>query len=171
MLVDLCYKVASMPGMYTGIRKIVQGVNYEIKELPEIDLEKIGYTKSKISQLIRNYFNQDEVDAAKIKLNSRRNSPHSSVALNTLGEKKDVRSQGHCIRSIIITQTPKWIEVDIIYRSTELIQKHTADYALIPLILDQLELPFKPRTYRLYFANCYLTALFAPLLFQYTGSY
>jgi hypothetical protein len=169
MLVDLCYKVAAHPqGLYTGVRKVVQGVTHEISELPAVDLAGLGYRGGKIAQLMRNYFNEEEVTAAKTKLAARRSSPHTSVALNTLGEKKDSRSQGHCIRSIIITQTPKWTEVDVIYRSTELIQKHTADYALLPIILGRLELAHKPRVYRLYFANCFLTALFAPILFQHT---
>jgi hypothetical protein len=169
MLVDLCEKVAThKEGLYTGVRKVVQGVTHEIIELPEVDLVQLGYRGGKVAQLMRNYFNQAEVDAARTKLAARRKSPHTSVALNTLGEKKDARSQGHCIRSIIITQTPKWTEVDVIYRSTELIQKHTADYALLPIILGQLELAHTPRIYRLYFANCFLTALFAPILFQHT---
>lgn len=168
MLVDLCYKVAAMPGIYTGVRKIVRGVSYELDSLPSVDLEQLGYRGGKIAQLMRNYFNQAEVDAARTKLAARRKSPHTSVALNTLGEQKDSRSQGHCIRSIIVTQTPKWTEVDVIYRSTELIQKHHADYALLPIILNQLELAHTPSVYRLYFANCFLTALFAPILFQHT---
>ena len=169
MLVDLCHKVAAHPqGIYTGVRKVVQGVSHEIHTLPEVDLTQLGYRGGKVAQLMRNYFNREEVEAAKTKLKARRSSPHTSVALNTLGEKKDTRSQGHCLRSIVITQTPKWTEVDILYRSTEVIQKHTADYALFPIILDQLELAHTPRVFRLYFANCFLTALFAPILFQRT---
>jgi hypothetical protein len=169
MLVDLCHKVAAHPqGIYTGVRKVVQGVSHEIHVLPEVDLAQLGYRGGKVAQLMRNYFNREEVEAAKTKLKARRSSPHTSVALNTLGEKKDTRSQGHCLRSIVITQTPKWTEVDILYRSTEVTQKHTADYALFPIILDQLELAHTPRIYRLYFANCFLTALFAPILFQHT---
>lgn len=169
MLVDLCHKVAAHPqGIYTGVRKVVQGVSHEILTLPEVDLAQLGYRGGKVAQLMRNYFNREEVGAAKTKLKARRSSPHTSVALNTLGEKKDTRSQGHCLRSIVITQTPKWTEVDILYRSTEVIQKHTADYALFPIILDQLELAHAPRVFRLYFANCFLTALFAPILFQHT---
>ncbi len=169
MLVDLCHKVAAHPqGIYTGIRKVVQGVSHEIHTLPQVDLAQLGYRGGKVAQLMRNYFNREEVEAAKTKLKARRSSPHTSVALNTLGEKKDSRSQGHCLRSIVITQTQKWTEVDILYRSTEVIQKHTADYALFPIILDQLELAHTPRVFRLYFANCFLTALFAPILFQHT---
>ena len=171
MLVDLCYRVAAIPqaeSTYTGVRKLVHGIHHGMSSLPVPDLEQLGYRGGKVKQLMRNYFNQEEVDAARAKLKARRSSPHTSVALNTLGEKKDSRSQGHCIRSVIITQTPKWTGVDILYRSTELIQKHTADYALLPIILDQLDLAHDPRYYNLYFANCFLTALFAPILFQHT---
>ena len=169
MLVDLCYAIAAAPNStYTGVRKIAHGIGHTLTDLPTPDLEQLGYRGGKVKQLMRNYFNQEEVDAARTKLKARRSSPHTSVALNTLGEKKDSRSQGHCIRSLIITQTPKWTGVDILYRSTELIQKHTADYALLPIILDQLDLAHDPRYYNLYFANCFLTALFAPILFQHT---
>jgi len=171
LLVELAYKVASVPqsqSIYTGVRKIVLGQTWSMPTLPVPDLEQLGYKGGKIKQLMRNYFNQEEVNAARTKLLARRSSPHTSIALNTVGEKKDTRSQGHCIRSIIITQTPKFTEVDVIYRSTELIQKHTADYALLPIILEQCGLAHTPRAYRLYFANCFLTALFAPILFQHT---
>ena len=171
MLVKLCYDVAAIPqaqAIYTGVRKIALGQTHQLKSLPVPDLEQLGYRGGKIRQLMRNYFNQEEVNAARTKLLARRSSPHTSIALNTVGEKKDTRSQGHCIRSLIITQTPKFTEVDVIYRSTEIIQKHTADYSLLPIILNQCGLAHVPRIYRLYFANCFLTALFAPILFQHT---
>lgn len=171
MLVEVCKNIIEVPAeksLYTGVRKVVQGISHELTEMPVPDLEQLGYRGGKIRQLMRNYFNQEELDAARVKLKARRSSPHTSVAINTLGEKKDSRSQGHCLRAVVITQTPKWTEVDIMYRSTEIIQKHTADYALFPLLLDQLELAHEPRVYRLYFANVFLTALFAPILFQHT---
>ena len=174
MLVDLCYKVAAMPAeqsLRTGVRKVVQGITHSITEFPEVNLAQLGYRgvgDGKIKQLMRNYWNQAEVDAAKIKLKARRASPHTSVALNTIGEKKDQRSQGFCMRSLVITQTPKWTEVDVIYRSTEVIQKFTADLVMLPKMLNSMELAHKPRVIRFYFANAFLTALFAPILFQHT---
>lgn len=176
MLVDLCYKVASVPpeqSLRTGVRKIVQGVTHSITEFPPVDLAQLGYRgvgDGKIKQLLRNYWNQAEVDAARVKLAARRKSPHTSVALNTIGEKKDTRSQGFCMRSVVITQTPKWTEIDIVYRSTEVIQKFTADLVMLPLMLESLELAHKPRIIRFYFANCFITALFAPILFQHTDA-
>ncbi len=171
MLVELIKQAAFKPqaeATYHGIRKIVNGLYYETNELPAPDMERLMYKEAKIRQLLRNYHNPGEIESARIKLQARRKSGHTSVAVSTLGAAKDSRSQGFCVRNIIITQTPKWTEVDVIWRSTELIQKNTADYALIPLILEQLELAHKPRKYRLYMANAFVTALFMPLLFQYT---
>lgn len=171
MITDLIYQAAAVPqsqSIYTGIRKIVRGLSYETQTLPTPDMEALMYKSAKIRQLMRNYHNPVEIEHARIKLEARRDSPHTSVAVATLGDAKDSRSQGFCLRQIIITQTPKKTEVDIIWRSTELIQKNTADFALIPLILAELELAHTPSVYRFYMANAYLTALFMPLLFRYT---
>lgn len=176
MLVDLAYKVASVPqsqSIYTGVRKIVQGLTHSITDFPPVDLNQLGYRgvgDGKIRQLLRNYWNEAEVEAAKIKLKARRSSPHTSIALNTLGERKDCRSQGACVRALVITQTAKVTEIDVLYRSTEVLQKFTADLVMLPRMLNSLELAHKPRIIRFYFANSFLTALFAPVLFQHTDA-
>jgi hypothetical protein len=154
--------------IYTGVRKIVCGFSHQVTELPQVDLEMLGYRGGKIRQLLRNYHNEGEIQSAKVKLKARRASEHTSVAVSTLGSAKDSRSQGFCLRNIIITQTPKQTEVDVVWRSTEFIQKNTADYALLPLILEQLDLAHRPLTYRFYMANGFVTALFMPLLFVHT---
>jgi len=169
LLVELAYKVASVPqsqSIYTGVRKIVQGMTFETDSLPEVDLSSLGYRgvgDGKIRQLIRNYWNQDHIDAALTKLKARRDSPHTSVAVSCEGEKKSTKSQGFCLRSVIITQTPKKLEADIVYRSTEVIQKFTADLVLLPKIFEALEV--KPQKIRFYFANAFLSALYFPSLF------
>ena len=61
MLVDLCKHVATLPGIYTGVRKVVQGVSWSLQELPEADLSQLGYRGGKMAQLMRNYFNLAEV--------------------------------------------------------------------------------------------------------------
>ena len=168
MLIDLIRKVSFMPhdaGIYNGVRKIVRGVTHRVTTLPIPNLEMLGYKEAKIRQLLRNYYNEGEISSAKKKLQVRRAASHTSVSISTLGGAKDSRSQGFCIRNLIITQTPKFTEVDIIWRSTELIQKNTADYALIPLILQDLDIAHEPSVYRMYFGNAYVTALFMPLLF------
>ena len=172
MLVDLCKKVIALPGIYTGVRKIVNGVTHEvIGDLPQVNLAQLGYRgtgEGKIKQLMRNYWNQDHIDAARIKLKARKDSPHTSVAVSCEGEKKSTRSQGFCLRSVIITQTPKKLEADIVYRSTEVIQKFTADLLLLPKIFDAIEV--KPQKVRFYFANAFLSALYFPSLFQNTDA-
>jgi len=62
MLVDLCYEVAAIPqaqSLYTGVRKVVQGITYEMSTLPKVDLAQLGYRGGKVAQLMRNYFNQE----------------------------------------------------------------------------------------------------------------
>lgn len=170
MLVDLCHKVAAHPqGIYTGVRKVVQGVSHEIHTLPEVDLAQLGYRgtgQGKIKQLMRNYWNQGHIDSGRQKLMARKDSPHTSVAVSCEGEKKSTRSQGFCLRSVIITQTPKKVEADIIYRSTEVIQKFSADLLLLPKIFEAMEV--KPQKIRFYFANAFLSALYFPSLFLHT---
>lgn len=172
MLVELAYKIAAIPperSLRTGVRKVVQGITHEITEFPPVDLAQLGYRgvgDGKIKQLMRNYWNQEHIDSALIKLKARKDSPHTSVAVSCEGEKKSTKSQGFCLRTVIITQTPKKIEADVIYRSTEVIQKFTADLVLIPKIFEALEV--KPIVTRFYFANAFLSALYFPSLFQNT---
>lgn len=170
MLVGLCYKAAQVPSsasIYTGIRKIVRGLTYELKELPTPELSDLNYTKAKLSQLSRNYENPGEIATARTKLAARRSSPHTSVAVSTLGSAKDSRSQGFCLRQLVVTQTPKYTEIDVIWRSTELVQRNTADFLLIPELVKQLDLAHDPAVYRMYMANSYLTALTMPYLFKW----
>jgi len=85
MLVDLCHKVAAHPqGIYTGVRKVVQGVSHEIHALPKVDLAQLGYRgtgQGKIKQLMRNYWNQEHIDSGRQKLMARKVYPHISVAV------------------------------------------------------------------------------------------
>lgn len=170
MLTELCYKIASLPSdqsTYTGVRKVVQGVTFETASLPPVNLTQLGYRgvgDAKIKQLMRNYWNQDHIDAARTKLEVRRGSAHTAVAVSCEGEKKSTKSQGFCLRSVIITQTPKKLEADVIYRSTEVIQKFTADLVLLSKIFEALEV--NPQRIRFYFANAFLSALYFPSLFQ-----
>ena len=174
MLVDLAKKVALVPtqdSIYTGVRKVVQGLTFETAALPEVNLSQLGYRgtgDSKIKQLMRNYWNQEHIDAARIKLKARKDSVHTSVAVSCEGEKKSTKSQGFCLRTVVITQTPKKLEADIIYRSTEVIQKFTADLVLLPRIFEALEV--KPQKIRFYFSNAFLSALYFPSLFLNTDA-
>lgn len=171
MLVPLIYQVAAVPtnqSIYHGVRKIVRAQTFTHEgPLPPVDLSALGYRgvgDGKLKQLMRNYWNQDHIDAARTKLQVRRNSGHTSVAVSCEGEKKSTKSQGFCLRTVVITQTPKSLEADIIYRSTEVIQKFTADLILLPRIFEALEVA--PTTTRFYFSNAFLTALFSPVLFN-----
>lgn len=157
----------------SGVRKIAADLAFE---LPWEDLTSGGlkytdlcYTMAKERQLLRNYWNQDEVDAAIDKLQKRKHKDHSSVSVQMRGREKDSRSQGYCMQNMVITMTKETVTVDIYYRSTELLQKFAADLVFFSTQLPPLfeKLGRKPSVVRMKFANVYLSAVFIPILARY----
>jgi len=164
-------QVASTPGMVTGVRKVAFDQSFILtwEELTKATLtyEDLGYTKTKGRQLERIYWPQESMGAMLEKLNSRRYKPHSSVAVQMAAGIKDSRSQGYCMQSMVITQTSSGRQVDLYYRSTEVIKKFLADLVffktkLVPLFGDN-----PPTVIRFRFANTYLSAVFAPIFLRY----
>jgi hypothetical protein len=64
---------------------------------------------------------------------------------------------------MVISTTPKRTVVEIVYRSTEVIKKHCADLAFIPVVFERLGI--RPDTVKFYFTNAYLSGVFFPSLF------
>lgn len=174
MLVDLIKHAVAQPTfLLNGVRKIIQGFSWtEPNGLRPIDVTQLGYTKVKMTRLTTLYYNAEEVAKAKAKLKSRHNAAHSSVAIAMRGdEKRDQRSQGHCLLSVVISVATgprgrRDITADVFYRSTEVIQKFHADLVLIKKVFDDLGIDPKP--VRFHFANLYISAVFFPLLFSHT---
>jgi hypothetical protein len=164
-------QVACAKGMVTGVRKIVFDQHFELTwdELVScpLDYTDIGYTKSKGRQLERIYWPVQDIEAAFAKLASRTSKPHSSVAVQLKNGIKDSRSQGRCLQNMVITQTPHHLQVTILYRSTELIQKFLADLIFFSQKLPAYFPDRKPTHIKFYFANTYLSAVFAPILMRY----
>lgn len=157
----------------SGVRKIAADMSFELTWLElldrEFDYEDLCYTRAKERQLLRNYWNQDEVDAAIEKLKTRQGKDHSSVSIQMRGRDKDSRSQGFCMQNTIISMTPDKLTVDIYYRSTELIQKFAADLVFFSTQLPPLfeRLGREPSVVRMKFANVYLSAVFVPILARF----
>lgn len=174
MLIDLIYKACEYPTfVLQGQRKIVQGLAYDhCGPIPAKDiLGELGYTQMKVTRLMNLYYSQDEVNRAKVKLAERSDREHTSVSILTRNlEKTDQRSQGWCIQNITISRAIKGktteVTADVFYRSTELIQKFGADLSLVNRVFEDLEV--EPSVTRFYFANAYVSAVFFPLLFQFT---
>lgn len=145
-----------------------------------LSINDLGYKgkDSKINQLKRIYYNEEAVEAARDKLTTRskEEKDFTSVAIPTMSNKKDHRSQGYCMNSIVITHIPKGPKVPealtyitIFYRITEVIQKFGADL----IFLNQLVIPeilqggYKITEVRLQFTNAYFSPLFFPVLYHF----
>lgn len=148
--------------LYNGLRKIVQGLNWEIDSFPAVTFEDLGYGKNKVKQLERNYIDPTELERVRHVLGKRKGQSFTSVALNMRGAKKDPRSMGWCMLSVVVTRTNKDENVEIHYRSTELILKFGGDLAFLPSVLERLEV--NPSKIRFRFANAFFSGVFLPTL-------
>lgn len=175
MLVDLVYKAIEAPAFCIhGVRKIVQGLTWQEKQLPPaLDILKdLGYGKQKVTRLLNLYYNAGEVAKAKAKLKQREGNEHSSVSILMRNmEKTHPITQGWCIQNTVISETwhrrERLVTADVFYRSTELIMKFGADLTLLHHVFDQMEVT--PSVVRFHFANAYVSAVFFPLLFRHTS--
>ena len=152
--------------LFNGARGIYQSVGFEVDRIPDVSLEDLGYsTKTKMSGLKRMYFNPDEAQRVRDLLKRRKHQAFTSASMSMRAGSKDSRSMGHCLEAIVITETPDRVNATVLYRSTEVIKKFSADLAFIPYVLDQLEV--KPDFVRFYFSNVYLSGVFFPTLFPW----
>lgn len=174
MIVGLIKHAVSLPTFVIhGVRKIVQGVFWEEAQMPPaLDILKdLGYKPVKVTRLMNLYYNREEIAKAKEKLKQRKGEEHSSVSILTRNmAKTHPITQGWCIQNVVVSQRWKrgvcYSTADVFYRSTEAIQKFGADLSLMKNIFDELEVD--PQPVRMYFANMYVSAVFFPLLFQFT---
>jgi hypothetical protein len=151
--------------MYSGVRKILNGVTWEPRALPDITYEDIGYGSNKHKQLLRNYFNEAEISKAQEILEKRAKQTFTSVAVSMRNSEKDSRSQGHCMQTIVITKTKDRTIAEIQYRSNELIQKLGGDLVFLPFVFERLGI--EPDKVRFRFANAYLSGVFFPTLCRF----
>lgn len=159
-LVERCIRLPAF--MYTGVRKIVQNLTYEIKSLPDLTYSDLGYGKNKHKQLCRNYWNQPDMERVKKILEHRKNQTLTSVALSMRASEKESRSQGHCMQTMVITKMKEQTVVEMQYRSTELILKFGGDLVFLPHVFEELNI--EPTKIRFHFANAYLSGVFFPTL-------
>jgi hypothetical protein len=160
-IVDLIKREAFL---YAGVRKIVQGVSWTAPNpFPTLKFDELGYGSNKFKQLQRNYFDQEEVNRVKSQLTKRKRAAFTAVAMNMKAGKKDSRSMGHCMQTLVINRTPKVTTVELQYRSTEAILKFGGDICYLPWVFNQLEI--EPSTVRFHFANAFISGVYFPTLF------
>lgn len=143
--------------LYSGCRKIIQCVQLDFNDLWNIEdpliLEDAGYTKSKLSHLVRGYLHEESIEKAIMLWNLRRKkTSYGSVGFTTYNHflkndavKKSKRASvmGPCIQAITITQikgnnsrgTGGKYRIDAFYRTTELLKKFPADLVFIRDVL------------------------------------
>jgi hypothetical protein len=148
--------------LYSGVRKIMQDITWTISELPDITYEDLGYGPNKFKQLHRNYIDPDELERVRDLLDRRAGQSFTSVAMSLRGAKKDGRSMGHCMQTLVVSWKKDYETVEVQYRSTEVIQKFGADLVFLRYILEELDL--SPNLFRFRFANAYLSGVFFPTL-------
>lgn len=147
---------------WQAIGKVVQNITFETSKLPEWGLEDWGYSKNKIKQLDRNYYNLEEFERVRTILSRRSKTKYTSVAVSLRGKPKDTRSQGWCMLSLVISRCGDWSSVEVQYRTTELILKFAADVWYLREMLSRLDV--NPDLYRFRFANCALSGAYFPYL-------
>lgn len=135
--------------LWMGARKVRQAVRFDYvwdpKTVGDLKMEDAGFTKSKMSMLIRNYYLEPSVKAAVMLWKERLvKKKYGSVGLSCYAHfvKGDVGNHtkmgskfGPCIQSLVLTYYKKQTTVDVYYRSTELFKKFPADLVFIRDVL------------------------------------
>ena len=148
--------------LYSGVRKIIQDLTWSINELPDLTYADLGYGANKFKQLHRNYINEEELERVRTLLDKRAGQSFTSVALSLRGAKKDSRSMGHCMQTLVVSWKKDCETAEFQYRSTEVIQKFGADLVFARYLFDELDID--PSIIRFRFANAYLSGVFFPTL-------
>lgn len=145
---SLCCTLASKPATYwSGGKKILRNQQFTFPD-PQgpITIEELGFTKTKMSLLIKGYIHEESLSSAVDQWNNRRNykershwsvgfscynhilKPHSNMdSEDSMGS-----IMGPCLQAVTISHTLAGIaEVDVFYRTTEIFKKFPADLVLI----------------------------------------
>lgn len=142
---------------------------------------KMGYSsnEAKMKQLLRNYYNEEQIKLTNKKFLERLNSPRSKanqscITCNMTSKKKDSRSQGFCIQSLTINylvdkEGKKVLSLDLYYRVTDAGQKFLADLKFLheyifPEILEGVNI--EPVKVRFNFSAIYMANIYFPIFFQ-----
>lgn len=148
---------------YQAIGKVVQDITLTATSLPSWSFEDWGYGRNKITQLTRNYVNEEEFERVRSVLKRRSDKKYTSVAISLRGKPKDSRSQGWCMLSAVISRNGPWSSIEVQYRTTEAILKFAADIIFLKdYILRWVDLT--PHVFRFRFANCALSGAYFPYL-------
>lgn len=150
---------------YNGVRKIVQSVGYSLPSIPRFEMTDVGYTKAKEKAIFRMYYNEAEVERVKALLIKRRGQAFSAISMSMRAGAKRSDSMGHCIEAIVFAVTKEHRIAEVVYRSTEVIRKFSADLWFLPRVFEAVG--FEATTVKFYYTNAYLSGVFFPMLFTW----
>lgn len=182
--VDLVLKLsATKADFYSCARKIIRTKNFTFNDDPlsaddALVMADCGFTKSKMSMLVRNYKNEESIEAA-MKLWDRRleQDKYGSIGFSTYnhyikggglrnpwelaqakksGKPYRASVMGPCIQSVTLTlMKGHKTSIDVFYRTTELFKKFPADLVFLrDVLLPPFNLERAPVTdINFHFAN------------------
>lgn len=167
--VNECLKIACTPAtFYSGARKIIRPHFITFTSLDDsLRLSDAGYTKSKLTMLIKNYLHVESQQVAVELWQKRRGqAKYGSVGFTCYNhfKKGDVSGAtprgsvfGPCLQSVVIT----WIDkthysLDVYWRTTEFFKKFAPD---LVFLRDILVKPFDFKGMNLKELNCHFANL------------
>ena len=122
-----------------------------------LDLSKFGYKKGKWQKLLRTYIDWEEWKKFKEKLGKA-----SSLSLTYYFKQKKINN-GSCLIALVLTRTnrnEKWNKVNLLYRTTELQRRFSADLVLLHHLINNLPECCGIKEITFYMPNCYCDAMF-----------
>ena len=140
--IDSALRLCVVPAdFYSGTRKIIRQRTLVYEDIQDdLTIQDSGYTKSKMTMLIRNYHHEESVKVA-MNLWERRKAQakYGSVGFTCYNhfiksEKTSKRGSvmGPCIQSVTLTWLPhKATSIDVFYRTTEYFKKFPADLVFL----------------------------------------
>lgn len=133
------------PFVYRGYQKIHQALVLSANRVGSfpITLEDMGYTATKLNNLIKHYSSANELAKWPRKLETSRQADQASIYYTTVGEDKGDHKKDHCIRGIGVNFSKGVMtNVHVFYRSSELSRKFLADLIFFTSYLfPKLEIP------------------------------
>lgn len=178
---EACRLACSPPAFRDGGRKIFRNHLFTVNNLDGMSLTDGGYTQTKMTMLKRLYYVEESIAVAKELWDFHlQRGTYKSASFTCYGHNlknkgvhapkaKHASVMGPCLQSVILTQKPngKRQEVDLLYRTSELVKKFSADVVFIrDLLLPNFTLG-KVDTYNFYFTNLTLHFMYFPILFAH----
>lgn len=182
---NTCFELSQEPAdFYSGARKILRNRHFSIKRIrDDLTMADAGYARQKMTMLTKNYLHEESkavaIDLWEKRLGQRKYGSVSFTTFNhfvkggSVDAKRSKRASvfGPCIQSVSLTwvNTDR-VEVDVFYRTTELLKKFPADLVFIrDVLLDGFRFDETPlRAINFHFANVTVHPMYwvtiAPLL-------